>query len=179
MARCGRIPVSLRFPLAVALAVCLMTALGISGSSAAMYSADIGTEPSLLALNPRFIRSDEWVIRTPLVLGQANSGFPSNRFVGVGDHDMTVLNGLPTHDWSAVFKPQTWGYLVLPAENGFAFEWWISGALLVLGAYWLLLVITGDPWWSVVGSLLLGASPFLHWWYFRSRSRASGSPWRR
>lgn len=142
-----------------------MSILGISGSSVSLYSGDATNDSSLLALNPKYIRSDEWGVRTPLVIGQYNAGFASNREVGVGRHDMGVLYDLPTDDWSMILKPQMWAYRVLPLDMAFAFEWWAVAALVVIASYSLLLLVTGDLWWSVAGSLLLWASPFLHWWY--------------
>ena len=152
-------------PIVVAVAVVVLTALGVSGSSIGQMSTAPDAESSVIVGSPRAIRTDEWVVRTPLVLGQVERGFGVDAPVGVGEHDMSVLYDLPTTSWSTLFRPQLWGYFVLPAANGLAFEWWTIAAILVLGAYALVLALVRDWRWATVGAIALYASPFWHWWY--------------
>jgi hypothetical protein len=150
------------FVLAVVL---VFTALGISGTSTAELSPLHGSDPSVLLGTSRTVRSDEWLVRTPMVIGQVERGFPRYAEVGVGTHDMSVLSDLPTLDWPTLFRPHQFALFLLPAANGFAFEWWASAAILLLGVYALLLVLVRDWRWAAVGAVVLYASPFFHWWY--------------
>lgn len=153
-------------PAVVMAVVLVFTALGISGTSTPELSPGHGSDPSVLLGTTRSVRSDEWIVRTPMVIGQVERGFPRYAEVGVGTHDMSVLSDLPTLDWPALFRPHQFAFFVLPAANGFAFEWWASAASLLLGVYALLLVLVRDWRWASVGSIVLYASPFFHWWHY-------------
>jgi len=154
--------------------VLFMTVTGISGTSLPLLSKDGGAGDSVIIGTPRPVRSDEWLIRTPLLLAQKENGFPRIAEVGVGDHDMSVLADLPVADWPAVFKPHQWGFFVLPIANGFAFEWWASAAVLILGAYLFLLAVTRSLRWALVGSAAVYATPYFHWWYAPTTFAAPG-----
>lgn len=78
---------------------------------------------------------------------------------------MAVLYDLPTRDWSMVFRPNLWGYAVLPLAQAFAFDWWTLSGVLLLGTYSLLIVTVWHARWSALGATALWASPFFHWWY--------------
>ncbi len=183
-------------PAVVVLVVVVMTALGISGSSVASLRAEPGRDGDLIAGEPQALRSDEWNTRTPLVMGQVEDGLPRTSDVGVGEHDMTVLYDLPTTDWSMLFRPHLWGYVVLPVANAFAFEWWAIAGVLVLGVYALVLALVRDWRWAGVAALGFYGSPFFHWWYLTQclavagyvcaavaallvSLRVGGPPWRR
>lgn len=152
-------------PAVVAAVVLTMTALGVSGSSVPELTPKGRSDPSVLAGESRPIRSDEWLVRTPMIAGQVQRGFPRYAEVGVGTHDMSVLSDLPTAGWLALFRPHQWAFFVLPLANAFAFEWWTSAAILILGLYAFLLVVVRDWRWAALGALVMYGSPFLHWWY--------------
>jgi hypothetical protein len=153
------------FPAVVMVLWALLTASGLNGSSVGALSDLPGGDSSVLAGNPREIRSDEFYVRTPIVAGQAERGFPARAELGVGEHDLTVLVDLPTSDWSMAFRPHLWGYWILPLDQAFAFDWWGLSAVLLLGGYAFLLVLTRRPAIAALGAIALWASPFFHWWY--------------
>ena len=156
------------FPAAVFVALFLLTALGISGSSSPLLAKDAGSSDTVIIGLPRSIRSDEWIVHTPLVVSQVENGSPRYGDVGVGSHDMSVLSDLPVQGWTTVFHPNHWAYRLLPFDNAFAFDWWSVAAILLLGTYVFLLVVVGSLRWSIVGALFLYGSPFFHWWYTSS-----------
>jgi len=149
--------------------VALLSTLGISGTSTPRLG-DSTQQQGVIIGTPRAVRSDEWLLRTPLLVGQIERGFPRFAEVGVGEHDMSVLSDLPVIDWPELFHPQHIGYFVLPVASGYAFEWWTTSALLILGAYALFLVLLRDWRWAALGALVLWASPFFHWWYYPEMS---------
>lgn len=153
------------FPAVVLALLVLLTVAGVNGSSLGELSGIPGGDSSVIAGNPRSVRSDEYYVRTPIVAGQAQRGFPSRTELGVGEHDLTVLVDLPTRDWAMLFRPHQWAYGVLSLDRAFAFEWWSLSAVLLLGTYGFLLVLTRRWTWSTVGAVAFWASPFFHWWY--------------
>ena len=153
------------FPAAVLMLLVVLSALGVNGSSISGLTGAAGGDDSVLVGNPRAIRSDEFLVRTPFVIGQDRRGFPSSAEVGVGEHDLTVLVDLPTRDWSMLFRPHQWAYGILPIDQAYAFDWWGLSAVLLIGTYGLLLVLTGRWSWSAIGAVAFWASPFFHWWY--------------
>ena len=162
------------FPLAVFVVLMTFTAFGISGSSTPLLATDAGSGDSVVFGLPRSIRSDEWIVHTPMVISQVENDSPRYGDVGVGSHDMSILSDLPVLDWTAVFHPNHWAYPILPIDNAYAFDWWSVGAILVLGTYCFLLVVTGSLRWSILGALFLYGSPYLHWWYTASVFTAIG-----
>lgn len=156
------------FPAIVLSALIVLTALGISGTSSPLLAKDAGSSDTVIAGLPRAIRSDEWIVHTPMVVSQVENGSPRYGDVGVGSHDMSVLSDLPVADWTELFHPNHWAYEILPIDNAYAFDWWSVAAILLLGTYAFLLVVIGSLRWSIVGSLFLYGSPFFHWWYTSS-----------
>ena len=153
------------FPVAIAFVVLVLSSIGVSGSSTPLLGP-AGGQQSVLAGTPRAVRSDEWLVRTPMIVGQTERDFSRFATVGVGEHDMSVLGDFPVASWTAAFHPQNSLFFVLPVDNAFAFEWWSTGALLLLAAYALLLVLLKDWRWSAIGAVILWASPFFHWWHY-------------
>jgi hypothetical protein len=158
------IPVGLRFPALVVLAVVVLGSLELSGSSASLY-AEPGQDSDLVAGRARRHRTDEWWVRTPLVARQKTLGFPDRDELGVGDHDMGVLSDLPSKGWEVVARPHTFPYHVFGIERAFAFEWWIMFfALPALGLYALALQVGLRAVTSALLALLVVFCPFVQWW---------------
>lgn len=152
------------------LIIIVFSALRISGTSIAEYDEYFYpqnyTDKNLLFGQARAIRSDEYVVETPLAAAQEESGYQvKNGLIGLGQVSAAVSN-TPTKHWSTIFKPQNWSFFVLPFENAFAFKWWFRGFLLITGAYLFLYKFTkGNLLLSVSGSLLMFFTPFVHWLY--------------
>ena len=158
----------LYFPAAVLIALLVLTALGVSGTSSPLLAKDAGSSDTVIVGVPRTIRSDEWIVHTPMVISQVENGSPRYGDVGVGSHDMSVLSDLPVLGWTTVFHPNQWAYQVLPIDNAYAFDWWSVAAILLIGTYVFLIVVIGSLRWAIVGALFLYGSPFFHWWYTSS-----------
>lgn len=158
------------FPVILLLVFSVLTAFKISGSSVGMYHhllyGDTKTDNSLLFGQPRSIRTDEWLVNTQMTLAQAEAGYPKiNQNIGQG-MDMSVIGDVPYREWSVAFKPQYWGFLVLPLEYAFALKWWLLLFLLIVSCYFLVLkLLPGKKHLAILLSLGFGLSPFLAWWY--------------
>lgn len=158
------------FPIFLTLLFLLFVIFGINGSSIGIYNKYFygsHNDPDLIALQPRNIRSDEYIVDTQLTLAQANSGFEGvNKNIGDGEN-ITLLSDAPSNDWSAFFKPQNAGFILLPFDNAYAFRWWFLGYLLILAVYTvtLLLLKQSRPWLAALISVGFYFSPFIQWWY--------------
>lgn len=142
-----------------------MGGLRLSGSSISI-DATIGSHSgSGFVGRARPIRTDEYQVRTPLAVRQAELGFPDHSEIGVGEHDMGVLYDLPTRGWEVAVRPQTLPYHVLGVERAFAFEWWILFLVLpALGVYALALALGVRALTASLIAMLVVLSPFVQWW---------------
>ena len=142
----------------------------INGSTISLwrYYADrAAPDVGVLFGMPKDIRSDEWMVQTPWIMSQAARAprFPANNPV-VGENDMALLNNLPVRHWSALFRPQMWGFFIVPFEYAFAFYWNFKWFGMLLGGFLFLRTIClGRSVPAVFGTLLLYFSPFIQWWF--------------
>ncbi len=101
-----------------------------------------------------------------MTIAQSKVGYNEvNKNVGNGE-DVSVLGDLPYKSWSIVFRPENIGFLVMPFDNAFALKWWLPGYLLIISAYFFVLMIF--PKKRLLATLLSSAflfSPFFQWWY--------------
>src|SRR5262245_4028161 len=158
------IPVVWRFPLLVLLVVLVLGSLELSGSSASLYSGS-AHDNGLVAGRARRPRTDEWWVRTPLLVRQEALGLPDHNEIGVGEHDMGILSDIPTRGWNVLARPHTFPYHVFGIERAFAFEWWITFfALPALGLYLLALQLGLRVLTAALVSMLVVLCPFVQWW---------------
>lgn len=149
--------------------VCLFTILGWSGtSSGALRQAvtGIAADDRLIAGHPRSVRSDEWLVATPLTVSQVEHGLSRvNPSIG-GGTDVSLPFAVPYADWSTVVRVENLPYLVLPLPNAFAAAWWLMSWILAVGAYALVLALLPGRYFvafALAAALLF--SPFVQWWY--------------
>ena len=152
----------LLIPVLAVLAIVVLAAFRVNGSSIGALSE---TDPSPQALfNVRSIRSDEWHLRTPMVVHQAALDFARTSDIGMGVHDVGTLLDFPVRSPAVVVKPNSWPYFVFGVEHAFAFEWWLTVAGPFLGVYATLAVLTRSRALSALSGLLAAAAPVAAWW---------------
>lgn len=155
------------FPTIVIVLFLLLISLRINGSSVGIYNDIINTkkDPSLIAGKPRSVRSDEFVVVTPMLIAQQASNYPSvNQNIGNGQ-DMNILFDTPTQDWIQIFRPQNYAFYLIPFENAFAYKWWFSAVVLLFSAYFFALYFLKKK--RLIASLLSMAlyfTAFVQWW---------------
>ena len=122
-----------------------------------------------LLFQPQAIRSDEWMVFTPMAIGQYNHNpqFPViNKNLGVAGQNMLVVMGLiPINHITSIAKPITWGFYFFDLKRALAWQWWfpLFGALISL--WWLLsILIPGRIFLAFTLSLLYCISPFSIAW---------------
>ncbi|RYX79371.1 hypothetical protein EON76_01455 [bacterium] len=154
------------FPVCVVLLLLAFTATNINGSSISSYQSQVVTTPSLISGQPRTIRSDEFVVATPLTISQVNQGFPMyNPAIGNGQ-DMALFLDVPYKDWSALFRPQNLSFFIMPVDYAFALKWSGIAAILLLSCYYFsITLLPKKRYLAILSSLLLLFSPFVQWWY--------------
>ena len=154
------------FPIAIISLGLILSLLGISGSSVATYSALTGIPADGLKGEPRPVRSDEWLVNTPFIIGQQKEGYPViNNKVGNGQ-DMSIVVDVPYVDWSIIFKPQNLFFFIAPFEIAFALKWWFLSVILCLSTYFFInSLFPKNKKKSALISIAFLFSPFIQWWY--------------
>lgn len=158
------------FPTILLIVVIALSALQINGSSVGVYYklfyGDTAKDPNLLFNQPRGIRSDEWLVTTPLSLAQTKTNFSAiNPNIGNGG-DVSLLVDAPTLDFIQVFKPHNLGYFFLPSGNAFSLKWWLLAYFLLISVYFFILtVMPKKKLFAIIASIAFAASPFIFWWY--------------
>ena len=152
----------LLIPAAVVLAIVVLAAFRVNGSSVGALSEADPSPQALFGVRP--IRSDEWHLRTPMVVHQAALNFARASDIGMGVHDVGTLLDFPVRSPAVVVKPNSWPYFVVGVEHAFAFEWWLTVAGPFLGVYATLAVLTRSRAVSALSGVLASAAPVAAWW---------------
>jgi hypothetical protein len=152
------------FPVLVLAAFATLVALNLNGSSIGMLNPS-AHDPALVAGTPRYIRSDEYTIATPLAVAAARTGFAGHSYVGLTDTDQeAVAHGAPTRTWVELLKPQNWGYLLLGPQRGLAAHWWAPFVVSMLGVFALLRALPTRAVLAAPLAVLATATPYQAWW---------------
>lgn len=154
-----------------AIVLAILVGFGISGSSIGMWSAYTGEDQSgLLAGIPRAIRSDEWLVSTPMALSQyEDTTGPFQYFSNVvrgTSTDVFLEYGLPVLDIVEVFRPFHWGYLFLPPAQGLSFYWCGRLIALFIISFEFGRLITEDKrYLALIYACLITFAPLVQWWF--------------
>ncbi|THG36057.1 hypothetical protein E6C70_00475 [Glaciibacter flavus] len=154
--------------LALAAVLAILVGLGITGSSTGYLNQFVsnGADSRLIAGKPQSIRSDEWFVQSTWTVSQVEQGLPPRNTSFPGGMDATVQHDLPTLDWSMVFHPHLWGFLLMPIDNAMALKWWLPAFAMIAAIY--LFVVTMLPRRPALAAVLaIGFffAPFFQWWY--------------
>lgn len=158
------------FPVVLFVIVIALGFSQINGSSIGIYHQLLYgksiKDNNLLFGRPRAVRSDEWLVATPLTIAQTKTNYvPVNKNIGNGI-DLSLLEDVPTASLIQLFKPHNLSFFVLPVGIAFSLKWWLLAYFLVISVY--LFVLTFLPKrkrLAILLSLAFLASPFIAWWY--------------
>src|SRR5262249_25829807 len=142
--------------------------LGLLSSSLPEESDPDGTTTrALLMAEPRRIRSDEWLVNTPLELAQLahHPRFPVvNTNIGTGQN-MLVWTFAPVLHLVTLARPATWGYFFLGAQRGLAWQWWFQLFACFTVLYLLLeIVLQGHVKLAAFGAFWFCGSAYVICW---------------
>ena len=152
------------FPALVVLAVVVLAGLDLSGSSLPLNGAG-ARDPSVVAGTPRSIRTDEFALSTPNLIGNDRRGNPVRPWIGLNRTFLPATGvGVAAEHWTELFKPYEWGFFALDPSHAFALRWWLLPAIGLLGCYALLRLVTGRTLLSVGIAVLAVCTPYAAWW---------------
>lgn len=126
----------------------LLVAFKVHGSSLNMWDAYVseyadGQKSSLIAGEPRGVRSDEWLVQTPFSLSQTQTGLKThNDVITLNGQDMVVGYNSPAWNLATLAKPFTWGYVLLGKEYGLSWYWNLKLIGLILFSFEIGLIVT-------------------------------------
>lgn len=156
------------FPGIVMLVAIAAVLLGLNGwSTGAMREEVTPSHDSRVLLGvPRQVRSDEWNVQSVWAIAQVQQGLPTiNRTFPYG-MDATLPQDLPRRDWTVIFRPHLWGFLILPLDQAFAVKWWMLLVTLVISTYLAAVILASAR--PIIGALVavgFSLAPFFQWWF--------------
>ncbi|WP_229311813.1 DUF7657 domain-containing protein [Larkinella rosea] len=128
----------------------------------------------LISGTPRTIRMDDYAVGTPWILSQVNRDFPVENET-IGGEKAPILT-VPTRHFSALFRPELWGFFLVNTESAYAWVWNIRICLAVIGVTLMLLLLTRNNFWlSVFGSFWLLLSSGTQSWTYIPASMIAGA----
>ena len=117
---------------------------------------------------PRGIRSDEWLVSTPLNLTQETmlvNNSSNNEILGAHSNLVTLYPNLPSKDISILSTPNNIGYLFLDSERAFSLSWYLPYFILFFSTFEMFMILTKKhKLYSLVGAILISLSPVIGWW---------------
>lgn len=118
---------------------------------------------------PRSIRSDEWLVQTPLYLSQVMKEDKLTRInenMRSNGEDMVVASYSPVLDATILGKPFSWGFLFLDKERGFSWYWWLKVISLFMVSYEMALMLSKrNKKIALFGASCIAFSPGIQWWF--------------
>lgn len=115
----------------------------------------------------RDIRSDEWMVQTPLYFSQKNNDYKFiNERISMSGMNMVLSYYAPVKDITVIGKPFSWGYLI--GGNAFGLSWyWCSMMIaLFMTSFEMFMILTKkNARLSLVGMTMIGFSPVMQWWF--------------
>lgn len=157
------------YPLAIVLLVLILSLLRLHGGSMGFYNVILNGNTKIdghIYGEPRAVRSDEYIVSTPLLISQDLNNEPViNENVGTGINFGTNYDK-PSKTAFSIFKPSQWIFFTSNnIEFNFAFYWWIKYAIMLIGVYLFILKLTKkNLFLSIFTSLLFLFTPFVQWW---------------
>lgn len=160
------------YPILISCLVLILSFFHIHGSSIGIYNEsllDKSEQTSLFFSRYRAIRSDEYLVGTPMLISQKLNNTPLIN-QDMGEENNSGMSDFPSNSFFSIFKPQSWiFFLSNDLEFSFSFHWWIRFALLLISTYLLILELTKkNLLLAITGSLLFFFTPFIQWWLITS-----------
>lgn len=146
---------------------------GYHGSSIKMWNRYVEPEIAIKNSNtilgfPKGIRSDEWLVGTPFNLSQTLESISlseTNNLINAKETKVSFYPRLIVKDLGILMHPEHWGYLFLPVENAFSFNWYsLHFAAFFVALELLMLITKKNKLYSVLGAFLLVLSSASLWW---------------
>ncbi|MCX2524832.1 DUF7657 domain-containing protein [Larsenimonas rhizosphaerae] len=168
--------IALRVTLSALLIFLVLVVSGLTGSSfqnLMKSTAFVKQSGHEIFFKSQGVRSDEWLVSTPMAISQYNhvpERFPIvNDNYGLSGKNTLVVGmlGLPSSSFSTVGKPSTWGFFFLPIKNALSWYWWFPLFATFLALLWMLKYCFSVPaTLASLASLFFVTSPYIWAWSF-------------
>lgn len=148
-----------------------LVATSINGTSSGAFFPMLysGSDPALLFGQPNTIRTDEWNVQTVWAITQFEQGLPAINGTFPGGMETSLPQDLPRVDWSMIFRPHLWGFLVFDVGHAQAWKWWLPVFGLAAAAYaFVLTALPRRPLTAMSVAVAFTASPFFAWWLLQT-----------
>lgn len=117
----------------------------------------------------RDIRTDEWLVQTPLYLSQLtgeNKLERINENIRSDGQNMVLSAYSPVRDITIIGKPFNWGFLFLDKERAFSWYWNFKLISLFMMSYEMSYILTKkNKKLSLLGACLITYAPACQWWF--------------
>jgi hypothetical protein len=163
-----RARVLLAFPALLLLVGIVLVGLGLNGTSSGVFFSQVshGSDPDLIEGEPLATRADEWNVQTVWAIAQVEQGLPATNNTFPGGMDTTLPQDLPRIDWTVVFRPHLWGFVIMDVGHAIAFKWWLPGLAVAAAAYaFLVSVLPRRPGVAAMVATGFFFSPLFQLWY--------------
>lgn len=153
----------------------LFVGIGLTGSSLRLGQPNIPfmqMDITHLLASDQPVRSDEWLVMTPLAIAQYNHEprFPVvNNTIGEDGQNMLIIGmtGAPVAHLSALAKPATWGYFFFDLRRALSWSWCFSIVGCFLALAFVFNSLSGGHWkYGFVFSGLFCCMPYVVAWSF-------------
>lgn len=154
---------------------CVSVSLKLNFSSIPVWNTYISSDKSnvyqedTLFGKPRALRSDEWLVQTPMFLAQSlntTQSYPLyNTNLSTEGTNMILSSYSPVKDILTIGKPFNWGFLLLGKDYGFSW-YWISKVLLLFAfSFEFCMILTKkNRKISLFGAGIILFSSATQWW---------------
>jgi len=130
-----------------------------------------------LLLSARPIRSDEWIVLTPLFQTAVRGEFSTTNQISPYHESLKGFWALPILDWSLVFKPQLWGFWVLPPAYAYSLYFAAMWTAFLAGYAMLFKLFGVKIWVAALGAACLFFSSFVQVWWTSNAPTFAFAPW--
>jgi len=147
--------------------------MGLSGSSLSLgiqQSPFVQGDMTKIWGKDQPIRSDEWLVLTPLAIAQYNH-IPKNPVInsnhGEDGQNMLIvgMTGVPVAHISEIAKPATWGFFLFDLKRALAWDWCFPFFGCLLALWGVFCVVMPNQWKAnFLASLLFNISPYIIGW---------------
>lgn len=155
----------------LALVFVILVATSINGTSSGAFFSLVhsGSDPALLFGRPNLIRTDEWNVQTVWAITQFEQGLPAVNETFPGGMDTSLPQDLPRVDWTVLFRPHLWAFMVMDIGHAQAWKWWLPVFSLAAAAYsFVVSLMPRRPATSMMLAIAMAASPFFAWWLLQT-----------
>lgn len=137
----------------------------------------LGVDAQPLAGTARQIRTDEWMVLTPMTQLAVRGGFKTHDQVSPYGQSLKGFLALPIADWSLAFKPQLWAYWLIPPAYAYSIYWAIMCSSMLTGYAVLLWQCRVPLGLAILGSVILWMTHYVQVWWTGPAPLFALAPW--